>query len=77
MILDSSLDKGIIKGIAADKTPLKVNKAIDLSKHTLAIFTSIFIHLLLAVLLFFMAEKQLPKQVKITQQAIKSYLYKR
>jgi hypothetical protein len=72
------LDGFIIEGNVLERTPLdevKV-KAHPFKRHYLAILVSIAVHFLLAFLLFFFAEEQQPKQVKITQKAIKSYLYK-
>ena len=47
-----------------------------MKRHYLAILVSVGVHILLAFLLFFIAEKQPPKQVQIAKKAIKSYLYK-
>jgi len=45
-------------------------------KHSLVILVSIVVHLLLALLLFFIAAKPQIKEIKTTKQAIHSYLYK-
>tara|TARA_R110001583_G_scaffold1152_13_gene9578 strand:+ start:1014 stop:1811 length:798 start_codon:yes stop_codon:yes gene_type:complete len=72
------LDGFLIEGNVIKQTPFKVAKGKGhvLKKHSLAIAISVFVHLLLALSLFFIAQKQQPKQIKITQKAIKSYLYK-
>ena len=72
------LDGFIIEGNVSEQAPLKLanGKKHLLKKHYLAISVSVFVHVLLGFLLFFVAEKQQPKQVQITQKAIKSYLYK-
>ncbi|MCI2284787.1 hypothetical protein L3081_17055 [Colwellia sp. MSW7] len=45
-----------------------------MEKHFLVV--SVLIHVLLALLLFFISEKEQPKQKKIISKTIKSYLYK-
>lgn len=45
-----------------------------MEKHFLAV--SVLIHVLLALLLFYISEKEQPKQKRITTKTIKSYLYK-
>lgn len=72
------LDGFVIEGNAIEQAPLKAakGKIHVLKRHSLAISGSVLVHLLLALSLFFIAEEQQPKQVKITKKAIKSYLYK-
>ncbi len=68
----------VIKGNTIAQLPLAAakEKAHALKRPYFAISISIFVHLLLALLLFFMAEKQQIKDVKIVKQTIDSYLYK-
>jgi len=72
------LDGFVIERSILEQAPLKAAKGRMhvLKKHSLAISISVFVHLLLAFSLFFIAEQQQPKQVEITNKAIKSYLYK-
>jgi len=73
------LDGFVIEGNVLEHRPLEAAKAKThpLKRAYLAILVSIVVHLLLALLLFSISEKQQPKQVEITKKAIKSYLYKR
>lgn len=70
------LDRFVIEVNILDQAPFKAAKVEThvLKRHYITILVSIVVHLLLALLLFFITEKQ-PKQVKTTQKAIKSYLY--
>ncbi len=72
------LDGFVIKGNTIAQLPLAAakGKMHVLKRPYFAISISIFVHLLLALLLFFMAEKQQRKEVKTVKQAIDSYLYK-
>lgn len=72
------LDGLIIEGDVLEHMPLAVVKvkAHPLKRDCLAIIVSVFVHFLFVLLLFFVAEKHPPKQVKTTQKAIESYLYK-
>ena len=72
------LDGFVIEGNVLEQVPLKAAtvKTHVLKRHSLAISVSVLVHVILALLLFFIAEKQQPRQLEITQKAIKSYLYK-
>jgi len=72
------LDGFVIEGKDIEQAPIKEAKGKPpvLKRHFLAISVSVIVHLILALLLFFISEKHQPKQVKITSKAIKSYLYK-
>jgi len=72
------LDGFVIEGNVIEQVPLKAAKVKIhvLKRHSLAISVSVFVHILLAFSLFFVAEKQQPLQVITTKKAIKSYLYK-
>jgi len=72
------LDGFVIEGNVFEQVPLKAAtvKTHVLKRHSLAISVSVLVHVILALLLFFIAEKQQPRQLEITQKAIKSYLYK-
>lgn len=68
----------VIIGNELAQAPLKATevKTNILKKHYVSIIVSVLVHLLLAFLLFFIAEKQQITQEKVTKKAIKSYLYK-
>ena len=72
------LDGFVIEGNVIEQAPLKAAKEEMhvLKRPSLAILFSVLVHILLAFSLFFIAEKQQPKQVTTTKKAIKSYLYK-
>lgn len=75
------IDGFVIKGDVLDQAPLApalppVKRSV-LEKHYLAISVSVIVHILLGLILFFVAEEQAPKQVENPQPAIKSYLYQR
>ena len=59
------------------QAPSKVanEEASLLKRHSLAIVVSVLVHIFLVFLLFVIAEKPQPKQVKVNKKAIKSYLY--
>ena len=78
-INDCDIDDCAISGTDLGRQPLKEdkNKKNELKKHGLTIFISVLVHLVLFALLISMATKPLPIPVKVTQKAIKSYLYKR
>ena len=71
------LDGFVIEGDVLEQAPLKAakGKTHAIKRHYLTILVSVFVHLFLALLLFFTAEKYQPKQVEIINKAIKSYLY--
>jgi len=66
----------VIKGNVIDQPTLALAKQgiFSMKKHFLVF--SILIHLLLALLLFLIAESEQPKPNKVTTKTIKSYLYK-
>lgn len=66
----------LITGNVLDQLPQQVTKqgVFSLKNHFVAI--SIFVHVILSIVLFFLAEKQQPIPIKTTNKAIKSYLYK-
>ena len=70
-------DESIITGNVKEQLPNQVTKqgVFSLKNHFVAI--SIFVHVILSILLFFLAQKQQPIQIKITNKAINSYLYKK
>jgi hypothetical protein len=71
-------DGFVIKGDVINQAPMKVasSKVSFLKKHFFTIVISIFVHLLLISLLLLTTKKQISQPVKITNVAIKSYLYK-
>ena len=68
----------VIEGNIIEKSQPKEAKGIvyALKKHSTAIFISLVVHSFLVLILFFIAEEHPPKEIKNTQKAIKSYLYK-
>jgi hypothetical protein len=70
-------DGFVIKGDVINQAPMKVasSKVSFLKKHFFTIVISIFVHLLLISLLLLTTKKQISQPVKITNVAIKSYLY--
>lgn len=68
----------VIKDNDLAQAPLRVAKVKTnlFKRYYVSVIASVLVHLLLAFLLFFIAEKQQIKQEKITKKAIKSYLYK-
>jgi len=72
------LDGFVIAGNTIERMPLETTKGKmhALKKHYLIILVSILVHLLLALLLFFIVEKPQIKEIKVAKKAINSYLYK-
>ncbi len=72
------LDGFVIAGNTIERMPLETTKGKmhALKKHYLIILVSILVHLLLALLLFVIAEKPQIKEIKVAKKAINSYLYK-
>ena len=73
------LDGFIIAGSVLAQAPIKVAKVKThvLKRHYTTILVSVFVHVVLVILLVFLAEKPQPKPLEITPKAIKSYLYKK
>ena len=72
------LDGFVIAGNTIERMSLEATKGKErfLRKHYFAIAVSIVVHLLLVLLLFFIAAKPQIKEIKTSKQAIDSYLYK-
>jgi len=72
------LDGFVIAGNTIERMPLETTKGKmhAFKKHYLVILVSILVHLLLALLLFVIAEKPQIKEIKVAKKAINSYLYK-
>ncbi|PCH95479.1 MAG: hypothetical protein COB83_08615 [Gammaproteobacteria bacterium] len=72
------LDGFIIEKNVLEQTSKKLAevKTDVLKKHYRTILASVLVHIVMLILLFSIAEKQQPKEMKIIPKAIKSYLYK-
>jgi hypothetical protein len=68
VIKGSMVKQGAMEGFSVTGVLLK--------KHSLVIFLSLLMHIVLLLLLLFITEPKQAKQVNITHKAIKSYLYK-
>ena len=78
MLGGSVLDGFIIEDnvfAQTSKVPDKEKKNV-LKTHSTTFLASILVHVVLLILLLFVAEKKQPQQLDITPKAIKSYLYK-